>query len=112
MATRKQKINEVADKIEAHFDELARSLRNKVSPCKGFAGLGSGFEVGGCVAWCRYTTTFRLAGGHFCRMMMNAGLNSHRKPLGVVGSITELELANDRHLACDSHNHDGQYRRD
>jgi len=88
MATRKQKINEVADKIEAHFDELAALItQEQGKPIQGFAGLGSGFEVGGCVAWCRYTTTLDLPVAVLqdddeCRVEL------HRKPLGVVGSIT------------------------
>lgn len=88
MATRKQKINEIADKLEANFEELAALItQEQGKPIQGFAGLGAGYEVGGSVAWCRYTTTLDLP----IEVLQDddeGRVELHRKPLGVIGSIT------------------------
>lgn len=88
MATRQQKINEIADKIEANFNELAALItQEQGKPLQAFAGLGAGFEVGGCVAWCRYTATQDLK-VEVLQDDDQGRVELHRKPLGVVGSIT------------------------
>lgn len=74
-----------ADIIEANAEELARLLTCEQG--KPLNGMGSRFEIGGAVAWTRHTASLSLpvemvqdnAEGHIA---------VHRKPLGVVASIT------------------------
>ena len=75
----------VAAKIEEHAEELARLIT--LEQGKPLGGIGSRFEVGGISAWSHYTATLStpveiLADDEKGRV------EQHRKPLGVVGSIT------------------------
>ncbi|WBU59277.1 aldehyde dehydrogenase family protein [Paracoccus albus] len=75
----------VADRIEANADELARLLTREQG--KPLNMRGSRREVGGAVAWARYTAGLSLP----MKVIQdnNEGrIELHRKPLGVVGSIT------------------------
>jgi len=84
-ATRAAACHAIADKIEAHAEELAHLIT--LEQGKPLAGIGSRFEVQGAVGWSHYTAGLSLApeilasgeGGHVEKI---------RKPLGVVGSIT------------------------
>ena len=87
-AERSRLLHDIADVLAAHSDELARSLTlEQGKPMGGFAGLGAGFEVGGAIAWCRATAGFELP-VEIVQDNDEARIEVHRKPLGVVGSIT------------------------
>lgn len=75
----------VTQKIEAHADELARIVT--LEQGKPLNGLGSRWELGGAVAWAGYTTGLSLP----VKVLQDneqGRVELHRKPLGVVGSIT------------------------
>lgn len=87
-AERKAKLAKFADLLEAHADELAHlSTLESGKPLSGFAGVGSIFEVGGAVMWCRATLEMELQVDQI-QDDATASVNVFRKPLGVVGSIT------------------------
>lgn len=75
----------VADKIEAHADELARLVTAEQG--KPLGGLGSRWEIGGAVAWARYTAGLSLP-MQVLQDTAEGRVEMYRKPLGVVGSIT------------------------
>ncbi|ULK99707.1 aldehyde dehydrogenase family protein [Bradyrhizobium sp. I71] len=75
----------VAKTIDAHSEELARLLT--LEQGKPMNGLGSRFEIGGAVAWTRYTADLSLP----VEVLQDGDegrVELHRKPIGVVGSIT------------------------
>lgn len=75
----------VAAKIETHAEELAQLLTKEQG--KPLNGLGSRFELGGAQAWAAATAGLSLP----MKVLQdnNAGrVELHRRPLGVVGSIT------------------------
>lgn len=75
----------VAAKIGDHAEELARLVT--LEQGKPLNGLGSRWEIGGAQAWAGYTAGLSLP----VKLLQddNAGrVELHRKPLGVVGSIT------------------------
>lgn len=77
-----------ADLLEQHFDELCDLLTlEQGKPKEGFANLGAGFEVGGAIAWTRATASLRLP-VEVVQDDDTARIELHRKPLGVVVSIT------------------------
>ena len=81
-------IHAVADALEANSAELAQLLtQEQGKPMDGWAGLGSGFEMGGVGAWCHYTAELDLP-VEVIQDNDEARIEVHRKPLGVVGSIT------------------------
>ena len=85
---RRDYLNQLADVVESHQEELAELLsREQGKPLQGFAGLGAGFEIGGTLAWMRATAALELP---VETLQQGEGLTIevHRKPLGVVGSIT------------------------
>ena len=82
---RRQACLAIADKIEEHAEELAHLLT--LEQGKPLNGLGSRWEIGGAVAWTRYTASLSLP----ARVLQddNEGrVELRRKPIGVVGSIT------------------------
>ncbi len=75
----------VTAKIEEHAAELAEIIT--LEQGKPLNGLGSRWEMGGAVAWAGYTTGLSLP----VKVLQDNGdgrVELHRKPLGVVGSIT------------------------
>ena len=75
----------MADKLEQHAEELAQLLTREQG--KPLNGLGSRWELGAAVAWARHTCTLSLPVKTI--QSDNRGtVELHRKPLGVVGSIT------------------------
>ena len=75
----------VANKIGDHAEELARLLTEEQG--KPLNGMGSRFELGGVQAWTHYTADLPLS----VKVLQdnNEGrIELHRKPIGVVGSIT------------------------
>ena len=72
-------------KIGEHAEELARLLTQEQG--KPLNGLGSRFELGGVQAWTHYTADIAMP----IKVLQdnNEGrIELHRKPIGVVGSIT------------------------
>ena len=75
----------IASKIEENSEELARILTAEQG--KPLNGLGSRWEIGGAVAWTRYTAGLSLP----VKVLQDndeGRVELHRKPIGVVGSIT------------------------
>lgn len=75
----------VTARIEAHAEELAHLLT--LEQGKPLNGLGSRWEMGGTVAWAGYTTGLSLS-IKVLQDNSDGRVELHRKPLGVVGSIT------------------------
>ncbi len=76
---------EIASIIEANAEELARILTAEQG--KPLNGLGSRWEIGGAIAWTRYTASLSLP----MKVLQDndeGRVELHRKPIGVVGSIT------------------------
>ena len=75
----------VASKVEENAEELAHLLTAEQG--KPLNGLGSRWEIGGAVAWARYTASLSLP----VKVLQDneqGRVELHRKPIGVVGSIT------------------------
>ena len=76
---------EIASKIEENAEELARILTTEQG--KPLNGLGSRWEIGGAMAWTHYTASLSLP----MKVLQDndeGRVELHRKPIGVVGSIT------------------------
>jgi acyl-CoA reductase-like NAD-dependent aldehyde dehydrogenase len=83
---RQQYINQIADTLETHSQELASIITQEQGKPIG-APLGSMFEMGGAVAWTRYTASLELP----VKVLQddeNGHIELHRRPIGVVASIT------------------------
>jgi acyl-CoA reductase-like NAD-dependent aldehyde dehydrogenase len=88
MDDRRAMILQIADRLEENLPELAQTLSDEQGkPLEGFAGLGAMFEMGGCLAWIRYTASLDLP-VEVIQDNDDARIEVHRKPVGVVGSIT------------------------
>ena len=83
--TRRAACHAIADVLEANIGELAELVtREQGKPLK---GMGSEFEIGGCIGWARYTADQQLP----IKVLQddeNGRIEQHRVPIGVVGSIT------------------------
>lgn len=75
----------LADRIEEHAEELAVLLTREQG--KPLGGAGSRFEVAGTLAWIRYTAGLTLPVEEI-QDTADGRVEVHRKPIGVVGSIT------------------------
>lgn len=85
---RKQLLHAVAAAIEANMPELMQLVTKETGkPLGGLNGIGSGMEVGGSIAWTQYTTELQLP-VDVIQDNAEARIEVHRKPLGVVASIT------------------------
>jgi acyl-CoA reductase-like NAD-dependent aldehyde dehydrogenase len=85
---RKQMLHQLAGAIEANMPELMRLVTLETGkPMGGLNGIGSGMEVGGSVAWTHYTAELDLP-VDVIQDNDAARIEVHRKPLGVVASIT------------------------
>jgi acyl-CoA reductase-like NAD-dependent aldehyde dehydrogenase len=82
---RKDAVNRIADKVHEHMEELAELLTREQG--KPLNGMGSRFELHGAEAWTRYTGTLELP-VEVLHDDETGRVELHRKPLGVVGSIT------------------------
>lgn len=80
---RKQLLNLIADRIEAHSDELARLVVQE----QGKPLFLAQAEVGGAVAWTRYAASLDIP-VDVIEDSDNKRIEVQHKPLGVVGSIT------------------------
>ncbi len=84
-AVRIQACQDIADKIGKHAEELAQLLTREQG--KPLNGLGSRFEIGGAQAWAAHTASLSLP----VKVLQDneqGRVELHRKPMGVVGSIT------------------------
>ena len=87
-ADRKARMLLIADLLEEHMEELAGILTlESGKPLNGFGGVGSMFEVGGAIEWCRVTAEIELP-VEVVQDNDDARVEVHHKPLGVVASIT------------------------
>ena len=85
---RKAKIHALADIIEANMPELMQLVTQESGkPMAGLNMVGSGMEVGGSIAWTHYTAELELP-VDIIQDDDVARVEVHRKPLGVVASIT------------------------
>jgi acyl-CoA reductase-like NAD-dependent aldehyde dehydrogenase len=84
-AERKDAVNRMADAIHANMEELAELLTREQG--KPLNGLGSRFELHGAEAWARHTGSLDLP-VEVLSDDESGRVELHRKPLGVVGSIT------------------------
>ncbi|ARM92128.1 aldehyde dehydrogenase (NAD(+)) protein (plasmid) [Rhizobium sp. CIAT894] len=75
----------IAEKISEHAEELAQILTREQG--KPLNGLGSRFEIGGALAWTRHTAELDLP-VEILQDDHEGRVELHRKPIGVVGSIT------------------------
>lgn len=84
-AQRQAVLSRLADLLEANAEELARLVTQEQG--KPLAGPGSRFEAGAAVAWARYTAGLVMP----VKVLQDndqGRVELHRRPLGVVGSIT------------------------
>lgn len=82
-AERKAMLHKIADLIEANADELARLVTLEQGKPLALAQM----EVGGAIGWTRYTADLDIP----VKLIEDSSerlVELHRKPLGVVGSIT------------------------
>lgn len=85
---RKQACLKLADLLEANIDELAQIITQEQGrPLQAFGGQGAYFEVGGAAVWARSTAELELP-VEVLQDDDDIRAEVHRKPLGVVGSIT------------------------
>lgn len=85
---RKQLLHAVAAAIETNMPELMQLVTMETGkPMGGLNGVGSGMEVGGSIAWTQYTAELQLP-VDIIQDNEVARIEVHRKPLGVVASIT------------------------
>lgn len=82
---RKAAVHRIADAIHENMEELAELLTREQG--KPLNGLGSRFELGGAEAWARHTADLELP-VEILHEDDTGRVELHRKPLGVVGSIT------------------------
>ena len=87
-SARQQQLRELAAALEAHMPEFMELLtRESGKPLGGLNGIGSGMEVGGTIAWINATADLELTVDTL-QDDAEARIEVHRRPLGVVGSIT------------------------
>ncbi len=85
---RKQLLHAVAGAIQENMPELMEIVTKETGkPMGGLNGVGSGMEVGGSIAWAQYTAELQLP-VDVIQDNEVARVEVHRKPLGVVASIT------------------------
>jgi acyl-CoA reductase-like NAD-dependent aldehyde dehydrogenase len=84
-ADRKAAVLKMADIIEANAGSLAELITREQG--KPLAGLGSQWEIGGAIGWTRFTASLNLP-VETIQDDSTAKVTLHRKPIGVVGSIT------------------------
>jgi acyl-CoA reductase-like NAD-dependent aldehyde dehydrogenase len=81
-------LHAVGAAIEANMPELMKLVTLETGkPLGGLNGVGAGMEVGGSIAWTHVTASLDLP-VEVIQDNAEARVEIHRKPLGVVGSIT------------------------
>ena len=87
-AERQRLMHALGAAIEANMPELMELVtQENGKPLKGLNHVGSGMEVGGAAAWTHVTADLQLP-VEVIQDNEHARIEVHRKPLGVVGSIT------------------------
>ncbi len=87
-AERKALMHALGAALEANMPELMRLVTLETGkPQGGLNGVGAGMEVGGSIAWTHVTADLELP-VEVVQDNAEARVEVHRKPLGVVGSIT------------------------
>lgn len=85
---RKQLCHALAGALEANMPELMQLVTQESGkPMGGLNGIGSGMEVGGSMAWTQFTAELQLP-VDVVQDDDDVRIEVHRKPLGVVASIT------------------------
>ncbi len=85
---RKSKLMELAAIMQDNMPELMELVtKESGKPMGGLNGIGSGMEVGGAMAWIQSNASIDLP-VEVIQDNDDARIEMHRKPLGVVGSIT------------------------
>jgi acyl-CoA reductase-like NAD-dependent aldehyde dehydrogenase len=84
-AERVAKLHAIADLIEQHHQELAELVIREQG--KTLSGPGANLELGGATAWTRVTASLALP-DQVIQDDKAGKIVAHRKPIGVVGSIT------------------------
>ena len=84
-AERVAKLNAIADLIEKHHRELAELVTREQGKTQ--SGPGANLELGGAAAWTRVTAGLTLP-EQVIQDDAAGKIVAHRKPVGVVGSIT------------------------
>lgn len=88
MDERKKAIHAIGAAIEANMPALMELITKETGkPQGGLNGVGAGMEIGGAAAWTHYTAELELP-VDVLQDNEQARIELHRKPLGVVGSIT------------------------
>ncbi|MCK0508823.1 aldehyde dehydrogenase family protein [Aromatoleum anaerobium] len=87
-AERQRLMHALGAALEANMPELMELVTKEAGkPLGGLNGVGSGMEVGGAIAWTHVTADLELP-VEVIQDNDDARIEVHRKPLGVVGSIT------------------------
>jgi acyl-CoA reductase-like NAD-dependent aldehyde dehydrogenase len=87
-ADRKAHVMRLAELLEASMPELMELVTMETGkPLGGLNNVGSGMEVGGAIAWTRGTASLNTP-VDVIQDDAAACIEVHRRPLGVVGSIT------------------------
>ncbi|KXB29850.1 aldehyde dehydrogenase [Dechloromonas denitrificans] len=87
-AERQRLLHALADALAADMPELMALVTQETGkPLNGLNGVGAGMEVGGSIAWTQVTANLDLP-VEVLQDNAEARVEVHRKPLGVVGSIT------------------------
>ena len=87
-AHRKAKMHELAGILESNMPELMALVTKETGkPMGGLNNVGSGMEVGGSIAWTQATAELELD-VDVVQDNDDTRIEVHRKPLGVIGSIT------------------------
>ena len=85
---RVEKMHAIVGLLESNMPEMmALITQENGKPLNGFCGIGSGMEVGGAMAWIQATSSYSLP-MEVIQDNDEARIELHRKPLGVVASIT------------------------
>ncbi|PCJ38630.1 MAG: aldehyde dehydrogenase [Alphaproteobacteria bacterium] len=84
-ADRKAACHGIGQLLEEKAEELAKLLTEEQG--KPLNGVGSRFELGGCQGWTHYTADLELP-VQVIQDNEEGRVELHRKPIGVVGSIT------------------------
>lgn len=85
---RQRLLHAVGDALEKNMPALMELVTKETGkPLKGLNDIGAGMEVGGSVAWTHATADLTLP-VEVIQDNEEARIEVHRKPLGVVGSIT------------------------
>ena len=85
---RQSLLHAIGDALEKNMQALMELVTKETGkPLKGLNGVGAGMEVGGAIAWTRATAALTLP-VEIIQDNEEARIEVHRKPLGVVASIT------------------------